>query len=597
MPIPSTAEMSLQPGAPAIRLTREHFALYRGYLDGLSDSQLHATYGDGTTDVRVTRRLIVTLRDTLAVTARRGRDNEAAHLLRLKPGSIPLVETDGVSASPSLEAYRESVDPGGVYSESELLDLYQADYPVSNSPSTDRRIARNARLRRRQADALARMEATLVQAPKPEHRLEGWFEPAITRRLDAAGIRTLADLMEFIERHGNRWHARIARIGPKAAQRIADWLTLHAASLQRRLSTRANTPRRQLLAGDPALRRPRQTGVFPLESLLVPAALDGSRGTNRASQRPLRPEMDSDLRAIEAWLATFQASAHTARAYRREAERVLLWAIVEKGKALSSLNPPDCENYVEMFLKDPQPATRWVGRGRSERFKVDWRPFSGALSERSRETARSILRAMGQWLVDQRYLASNPFGGVSPIRCANAGAARALALTHDQWRFIVDTTARERYTARELRDRLALLLARETGLRRAELAAATVGRFRRKAPGGDARDHAWEFEVPDKGGRTRLVVLSDTLVDLLALSLRARKLPDLASCEPDTRVLVHTRTGDPLTPDGIGQIFKRIFSLAAGARGATSEELGCVLLHATTQWLRQTRSGHAQAAL
>jgi site-specific recombinase XerD len=591
MPRPSPADTSLQPGGPAIRLTREHFALYRGYLDGLSDVQLHAAYGDGATDVRVTRRLIVTLRDTLSVTARRSRDIEAAHLLRLKPGSIPLVEIDSVSTAPTLEAYRESVDPDGVYSESELLELYQADYPVSDSPRMDRRIARNARLRRRQTDALARMEATLVRAPKPEHRLEGWFDAAIARRLETAGIRTLADLSAFIERHGHRWHARIARIGPKAAQRIADWLALHAASLQRPLSARASTPRRQLLPGDPALCRPRQTGIVPLESLLVPAAIDGSRGTNRASQRPIRADMNSDLRAIEAWLTTFQASAHTVRAYRREAERLLLWAIIEKGKALSSLNTLDGENYIETFLKNPQPAARWVGQGRSERFKTDWRPFSGVLSERSRETARSILRAMGQWLVDQRYLACNPFSRVTPIRCPSPETTRGL--TYDQWQFVVKTTARERYTQRELRDRLALLLARETGLRRAELASATIGQLCRKPPGGDTRGCAWELEVPGKGRRARRVPVPDAVVALLRLSLRARTLPDVESCPPGTRLLVHARTGEPLTPDGIGQIFKRIFSRAAAAPGASRNDEGPVLLQATTHWLRQTHSARS----
>src|SRR4029453_8741218 len=76
------------------RLTRQHFALYRGYLDGVSEAQLHASYGDASTDVRTTRRLIDALRDTLSVLARRARDTEAAHLLRLRPGSIPLFEPE-----------------------------------------------------------------------------------------------------------------------------------------------------------------------------------------------------------------------------------------------------------------------------------------------------------------------------------------------------------------------------------------------------------------------------------------------------------------------------------------------------------------------
>lgn len=131
-----------------------------------------------TTDVRVTRRLIATLRDTLSVAARRARDIEAAHLLRLKPGSIPPTELHAQDSVPTLDAYRDSVDPDGVYSEAELLELYRADFPPEASPRVDRRIARNARLRRRQADALARMEKALVHDPVPHHPLEGWFEPA-----------------------------------------------------------------------------------------------------------------------------------------------------------------------------------------------------------------------------------------------------------------------------------------------------------------------------------------------------------------------------------------------------------------------------------
>src|ERR1700712_4087422 len=165
------------------RLTREHFALYRGYLDGVSIEQLHATYGDVTTDLRATRRLIGLLRDTLSSAARRTRDVEATHLLRLRPGSIP----DRVAASvmPTLEAYREAIDPNGFHSEAELLELYRAEYSQENAP-LDRRVSRNARLRRRQAKALAPMETSLVPAPQADHPVSSWLEPAIADRLQHA---------------------------------------------------------------------------------------------------------------------------------------------------------------------------------------------------------------------------------------------------------------------------------------------------------------------------------------------------------------------------------------------------------------------------
>ena len=57
-----------------MKFSRQHFALYRGYLDGLTDAQLHRSYGEAGTDMRITRRTIATLRDALTVAARRARD-------------------------------------------------------------------------------------------------------------------------------------------------------------------------------------------------------------------------------------------------------------------------------------------------------------------------------------------------------------------------------------------------------------------------------------------------------------------------------------------------------------------------------------------
>jgi len=95
-------------------------------------------------------------------------------------------------------------------------------------------------------------------------------------------------------------------------------------------------------------------------------------------------------------------SGTTARAYRREAERLLLWALVERGKPLSLLTTMDCAAYIDGFLRDPQPAERWVSPRRVERFDPDWCPFATPLSDRSRETARVILASMCTGLVNDR---------------------------------------------------------------------------------------------------------------------------------------------------------------------------------------------------
>ena len=587
--------------APARRLTREHFALYRGWLDGAAIEGLHSAYGEAGTDVRVTRRLIATMRDTLAVAARRARDTEAAHLLRLKPGSIPLAELHARDDVPTLDAYRAQVDPTGFYSEAELLELHRGDFPPHSASRVDRKIdrkiARNARLRQRQADALARMERALAEDPAPEHPVDGWFEPAVASRLLAAGLVTLADLLSLIQRRRQRWYAAVPRLGPKGAQRITDWLDLHAGSLHVFLSPLAVIPRRQLAPGHPALTRPAVVAdVAPLEALVVPGELDGSQGLNRAPPPKHQAALATDLDAIHAWIAIRGArSEHTARAYRLEAERLLLWAIVVKNKPLSSLNTLDCQAYLNGFLADPQPAERWIGSGRVERFDAAWRPFVGPLSERARETARKRLSAMCGWLVREQYLLVNPFNGLPKVDGTTAPIDTAgRTLTHAQWRFVLQTVMRAAdYTAAERRDYFALLFAYASGLRRAELARATTGKLSRKALDAALAD-AWTLKVEGKGKRERPIPMPHRLMDELAVSLQSRPIPcTLETAPADTPLIGHLRTGQPLTPDALYHLYKRVFRRAAALLRPAYPGAAADLERASTHWLRHTHANHA----
>jgi site-specific recombinase XerD len=133
---------------------------------------------------------------------------------------------------------------------------------------------------------------------------------------------------------------------------------------------------------------------------------------------------DHDYGAVQAWLS-LQESAATQRAYRKEAERLMLWAILERGKALSSLNTEDAIAYRQ-FLRRPTPRERWVGPARS-RSSPEWRPFQGALSPRSVAYALSVIGALYRWLIEQRY---------TPPECA--GCDTGLHRT----RMGADTTSR-----------------------------------------------------------------------------------------------------------------------------------------------------------
>ena len=117
--------------------------------------------------------------------------------------------------------------------------------------------------------------------------------------------------------------------------------------------------------------------LVPWERLVVPEDVDGSMGTFRAPRASCALSANNDYQAVNAWLTLHEAAAPQ-RAYRKEAERLILWAILERGKPLSSLTTEEAITY-RAFLRHPALRTRWIGRP-CTRTSPEWRPFAGALS-------------------------------------------------------------------------------------------------------------------------------------------------------------------------------------------------------------------------
>ncbi|WP_244114780.1 hypothetical protein [Burkholderia cepacia] len=112
-------------------------------------------------------------------------------------------------------------------------------------------------------------------------------------------------------------------------------------------------------------------------------------------------------------------------------------------------------------------------------------------------------------------------------------------LTHAQWQYVLQTVLRPQSTfyrafevagepaanaATTARDGFLLLFAYTTGLRRADLAAATTGALTRTALDG-ALDDAWSLRVMGKGRRARTVPPPHRLIDILRAELRGRPVP------------------------------------------------------------------------
>src|SRR5438876_34052 len=148
---------------------------------------------------------------------------------------------------------------------------------------------------------------------------------------------------------------------------------------------------------------------IPLELLSTSELLNGEAGTNRAPAFITQQiSATNDLQAVQCWLAEFEKSPQTHRAYRKEAERLLLWSLIEKQKPLSSLTRDDLRDY-QQFLFSPEPQARWCGP-RKPRQDINWRPFQAPLSGQSVAQAITVINALFSYLVEAGYLSGNPLG-------------------------------------------------------------------------------------------------------------------------------------------------------------------------------------------
>jgi integrase len=483
-------------------------------------------------------------------------------------------------------------------------------------------LQRERRLTAAWAAALRNALETLLRLPEPRPTLASaladWLPAAIAAPLQAHGLATLGEVRTVLTQQGPNFWRTIPRLGPKAARIVVGFFQAQTATfgplppVPAPASTPAGGPPPPPPGGGPPpppppppAPPPQRSGLAPLEQLRIPEALDGRQGENRAAGR-CRLAASHDYAAITSWLNRWPADSPTYRTYRKEAERLLLWALLERGKPFSSLTPEDGLAY-RRFLAEPTPVSRWVGP-LQPRFSPAWRPFQGGLSERIRKQTEGILSALCEWLVGQRYLDSNPFEGLpKPRFSARLRADRALS--ERQWQWLIGY-AEQRARASQGRDqrryaRLLLLLrfAYGTGLRLHELAAARLDHLEWRA------DHrqGW-LHVQGKGRKLREVPIPERLWQALEAAWLARGLPrEPAAAPPDTPLLTALRrtasSGDgveepsyqetALTPSELHQTLKAFFREAGAALAREDTAAGRRLLAASAHWLRHTHGSHA----
>ena len=420
-----------------------------------------------------------------------------------------------------------------------------------------------------------------LPAPKPliGDDIALWLAPRVVSALYAQGIKTLAALTVRVPRR-RRWWVAIPGLGATGARHIEAFFGAHP-----QLTERA---RALVAAAEPQ-------DIVPWERLAVPHEVDGSHGTFRAPRSTCTLSANNDYQAVHAWLALHESAA-TQRAYRKEAERLILWAIVERGRALSSLTTEDAVAY-RAFLRHPAPRGRWIGPPRP-RSSPEWRPFAGGLSARSAAYALSVLGAMYRWLIQQRYVLANPFAG---IKVRGASRSEPLAATRvfaeGEWSMIQTVSEGLEWSygwepAAAQRLRFVLDFAYATGLRASELVGATLGSIEADAHG----DH-W-LHLVGKGSKTGKVALPPLARAALDRYLVQRGLATTPTRWDPKTPLVGSLEQDSaagITATRLWSVMRRFFAEAANVIQDHSSTTAEKLRRASPHWMRHTHATHALA--
>ncbi len=325
----------------------------------------------------------------------------------------------------------------------------------------------------------------------------------------------------------------------------------------------------------------------------VPQELDGSNGINRATVVQWTGARN-DSEAIQDWLRAYEKQVHTYRSYKKEALRLLLWAVLERRKAMSSLLADDFEAYFD-FLENPP--EHWIGTDRSKRGSSSWTPFRRALTPASVKQAKSILNTMMTWLVSARYLSGNPMSILRTPRSSLSKKPKRYLRTA-AWQFVLTWLSAQpeesnRQRQEKIRNQVLISILYLTAARLADIAQARMGDLEQDEFGN------WWWNVVGKGNKEANIPITNELMTWISAYRVHYHLSPLPSPNEQSPLIfrIADTTGECLSPNMIYRIVKHIMvSAGKAAEEQGLSEIAVRLNDATTHWIRHTSLTHQAMA-
>jgi len=493
-----------------------------------------------------------------------------------------------------------------------------------------------------QLAAINWLEERLGKRPERNHQVSQWvkLDSAQRQALREVGVVSLGDLVDWMSLQGERWVKKLPGYGVSRGRSLVQWLISWPIEPREGLKPLPFLEGHTTQSTGRALSVVAGTGtgaggrLAPLMAMDWPVSLNGSSGEFRSpSANSLSAHNDQE--AVHAWFRLLKdKSPHTQAAYRRAIERLILWAVHERGLALSSLTELDMQDFKEFLCHPP---AHWVQEPKADRGREarTWRPLKGPLNQVSLNVTFAAVSAMYAHWMESRYTTLNPARKLIGKRTDELSMDVRRSFTDQDREVIARTFDKMSDTPAKRRLRAILLLLEMGGLRREEASKATWGQVQPVRIDGRLTNYMC-IEVVGKGNRQRFVPLHDDLVEALREHMKDRRalmeqrkmlqfksIPDneqpLLGVLDDRWILAHDKqlekrrasdAPDILTLDTRGvpkftvnkngalsvqsiyQILKDFFSDCSEMAGESVTDKRGTFRRASTHWLRHTFAHH-----